>query len=47
LNTAADRLQAALQLAAVIGGGWDVNDPVVESVSFAAELEADVEAQEE
>ncbi|RNL60203.1 efflux transporter outer membrane subunit [Zhongshania marina] len=41
LNTAADRLQAALQLAAVIGGGWDLNDPVVQSVSFKAETDAE------
>ncbi|MBQ0758680.1 MAG: efflux transporter outer membrane subunit [Zhongshania sp.] len=37
LNTAADRLQASLQLAAVIGGGWDLNDPVVQSVSYESE----------
>ncbi|CAA0091839.1 Outer membrane protein OprM [Zhongshania aliphaticivorans] len=33
--TEADRLQAALQLAAVIGGGWDLDDPVVQSVNHA------------
>jgi outer membrane protein TolC len=34
LATSADRLQASLQLAAVIGGAWDINDPVVQSVSY-------------
>ncbi|MBW2939949.1 efflux transporter outer membrane subunit [Zhongshania aquimaris] len=43
LNTSADRLQASLQLAAVIGGGWDLNDPVVQSVSLGAEADDDLE----
>jgi outer membrane protein TolC len=38
--TEADRLQAALQFAAVIGGGWDLNDPVVQSVSYPDKTES-------
>ncbi|GAB3373358.1 efflux transporter outer membrane subunit [Spongiibacter taiwanensis] len=37
LNNSADRLQAALQLAAVIGGGWQLDDPVIQSVQQADE----------
>lgn len=33
LSNTADRLQAALQLAAVIGGGWELDDPVVQTVT--------------
>lgn len=37
LSNSADRLQAALQLAAVIGGGWQLDDPVIQSVQQAKE----------
>lgn len=37
LNNSADRLQAALQLAAVMGGGWQLDDPVIQSVQQADE----------
>lgn len=32
LDIAANRLDAAIQLAAAIGGGWDLDDPVIQSV---------------
>lgn len=32
LSNSAQRLQAALQLTAVIGGGWRIDDPVIQSV---------------
>lgn len=32
LEIAANRLDAAIQLAAAIGGGWDLGDPVIQSV---------------
>lgn len=35
LSNTAERLQAALQLAAVIGGGWELDDPVVQTVNVA------------
>ncbi|WP_101674569.1 efflux transporter outer membrane subunit [Alloalcanivorax mobilis] len=32
LDIASDRLDAAIQLAAALGGGWDLDDPVIQTV---------------
>lgn len=41
VNLHADRLAATVQLAAVIGGGWDLDDPVIQSVTAAANHRAE------
>ncbi|WP_344938673.1 efflux transporter outer membrane subunit [Zhongshania borealis] len=43
LATIASRLQASLQLAAVIGGGWDIKDPVVQLVIADKRLVSETE----